>query len=49
MSGFFRPTKDSSKENIEQVAKTLNKKPARQGSNQRLEDIVKPTEPKSRK
>ena len=35
---FFADYEDTSDENIQQVANFLNKKPMRQGSNQRIED-----------
>jgi len=48
MAGFYQKRKDTSKDNIAEAMKHLNKKPARQGSNQRLEDFVKPEQQKSK-
>lgn len=44
MSGFYTKKEDRSAETIAAAAAHLNKKPARQGGNQSLENVVKPNE-----
>ena len=48
MTNFYNKKQDTSSDNIAKAAEFLNKKPARQGSNQQTSEVVKPTEKKSK-
>lgn len=48
MTNFYTKKKDTSTDNISKAAEFLNKKPARQGSNQQTSEVVKPTEKKTK-
>lgn len=41
MTNFYNKKQDTSNDNISKAAEFLNKKPARQGSNQHSQEVVK--------
>lgn len=41
MTNFYKKKQDTSNDNISKAAEFLNKKPARQGSNQQTQDVIK--------
>jgi hypothetical protein len=48
MTNFYTKKKDTSTDNISKASEFLNKKPARQGSNQDSSKVVEPTKQKSK-
>lgn len=49
MTNFYSKKEDRSSQNIAAAAAHLNKKPARQGGNQSLENVTKPKEKETSK